>query len=371
MAGASLVIPILPVFLSHKGISPSGVGLTISVIFVAMVLIQFPAGYLSDKFGRMPILIFGLGTYAFGAFALLSSPPFSLFLVFRFIQGLGSGSFIVGVNSFVGDVTPIEFRGRAYGVIAGSQMGAVSIGVFVGALIGYKNINEIFALTAVMSLIAVPITFLSTSKKHLLTIPNYATQIKSIYRSRIFIAAVIYNVTFGAIAGMYETVWSPLLFNRGASGFEIGISWFSFGIPYLTLSWQAGKLADKMDRRFLVVSQQIIGGGFAIFYVLLPGVIPLITLGIVEAVLVVPGSPAMQSLLTEATPKEMLGKVQGITMTIYVATQAIFALTSGIFWEINISLPFFFTGFFVIFITPLSIIYLRREKGRLQLKQRS
>ena len=74
--GASSVLPLLPVYLRHKGSSVALIGVTMAAFFAAAVVVQYPLGRLSDRVGRRTIQIAGLITYAVGSvlFAFISVP---------------------------------------------------------------------------------------------------------------------------------------------------------------------------------------------------------------------------------------------------------------------------------------------------------
>jgi DHA1 family bicyclomycin/chloramphenicol resistance-like MFS transporter len=81
----------------------------ISAYFAGMGLALLPYGPASDRFGRRPPLLFGLGIYVIAAFAAAFAPNFGVLLALRFIQGIGAASTRVIAVSMVRD----RFGGRA------------------------------------------------------------------------------------------------------------------------------------------------------------------------------------------------------------------------------------------------------------------
>ncbi len=64
---------------------------------------QIVYGTLSDRFGRRPVLFFGLGIYVVASFAAALAPTFEVLLAWRFIQGVGAAATRVIAVSVVRD----------------------------------------------------------------------------------------------------------------------------------------------------------------------------------------------------------------------------------------------------------------------------
>jgi DHA1 family multidrug resistance protein-like MFS transporter len=70
--GVGSVLPILPLYLRERGSSYALVGIIVGANLVAQFIGQYPAGRLSDRFGRAPLMVGGLvvASLAITAFAL-------------------------------------------------------------------------------------------------------------------------------------------------------------------------------------------------------------------------------------------------------------------------------------------------------------
>ncbi|MFT6292118.1 MAG: DHA1 family bicyclomycin/chloramphenicol resistance-like MFS transporter [Ilumatobacter sp.] len=73
--------------LEARNISPAVTG---TVYFAGMAIGQLVAGVMSDRFGRRPVLVAGLGLYGLAAIASALAPTFGLLLAARFVWGLGA-----------------------------------------------------------------------------------------------------------------------------------------------------------------------------------------------------------------------------------------------------------------------------------------
>ena len=113
--GATAVLPLLPVYLEHRGSSAALVGITMAAFYAAALLVQYPLGRLSDRIGRRKIQVGGLVTYAAASvlFAVIGTPLLALF--FRALQGCGAGIVDVANAATIAEVVPESHRGRAFG----------------------------------------------------------------------------------------------------------------------------------------------------------------------------------------------------------------------------------------------------------------
>ena len=57
--GIGLVSPILPQYAKTFGVNMTMIGMLITIFGLARIIVDIPAGKLTDKFGRRPILIVG------------------------------------------------------------------------------------------------------------------------------------------------------------------------------------------------------------------------------------------------------------------------------------------------------------------------
>lgn len=96
-----------PVYALRNGLSLSMVSIIIPAFAFGGIISQVPLGILSDRIGRRPVLLIGLGggMLAFTGAALLSTSAIAIMIMF-FVGGIFSGSlFSLGV-AYMSDLTP-------------------------------------------------------------------------------------------------------------------------------------------------------------------------------------------------------------------------------------------------------------------------
>ncbi len=340
--GASAMLPLLPLYLRDRGASDTLVGAVMASYFVGALALQYPAGRMADRIGRLPVLLAGLGAFALGSLGfLLPSSPLAA-LVWRALQGAGAGAAEVAALAMVSATVPLVRRGRAFGSIYGGQIGGMAVGPIIGSLLGVAHMSAIFAVGALSALVAcVPVVALPEIRRHQTTPAGTATgRLRRPSLNRSLIGALLTSASIGLVFGVYEACWTLLLSGRGAEQWQIGLSWTLFSVPFVVMSKPAGWLADHLDRRWLVGTSVSSSIAFCTIYPFLNSLDWLLALGAVEAIGLAIGLPAAQSLLTQGSAPDEVGRVQGMFSTAETGSVALSAAIGGSLFAVATWLPF-------------------------------
>jgi DHA1 family tetracycline resistance protein-like MFS transporter len=236
----------------------------------------------------------------------------------------------------------------------------MAIGPFIGGLAGLAGMKWVFLLAAAASTAAiVPILAFLPSSRPARAALEAVTHRLQLWRNRSFLGVAVAFLTVGVVVGVYEVCWSLLLTLRGATTWQVGISWTLFALPFAVMSFPAGWLVDRFDRRFLVGIAVAGSGVFAAIYPSLHSVALLIGLGSVEAVLVALGAPAESAQLAQSVPSSELGRAQGAAASAQTAATAVAAGVAGTMFALHPWLPFV-SASALIFIAVAVIAFLWR-----------
>lgn len=342
--GASAVLPLLPLYLRAHGTSDAFVGTVMGAFFVAGVLTQYGAGHLTDRIGHRPVIVGGLALYAAASLGFLAAVGSGGYIGLRALQGVGAGAVQVASLALVGLVVPLERRGRAYSAVFAAQLAGMAIGPLAGSVAGVDHLRWLFVVTAALSLAAViPVT----AGTHISAVDTGTAHDadEPLTISRALVGVALIGVAGGLVTGVYEACWSLLMHSRGAAAWQIGLSWTLFALPFALFSPIAGRLADRLDRRWLAAVAVVASSGFAALYPFLTSVRLLVGLGAVEAVGVAIAFPAAQSLLSQAATARTLGRAQGFFTTAETASIAAAAAVSGALFGVARWIPFVAASF--------------------------
>src|SRR5262245_40831379 len=87
-----LLVPALPMLATTFGRDISIAQMTVSLYMVGIACSQIIMGPLSDKFGRRPVLLAGLGLMVAASVACIFAETLPQLIVARFLQALGGAS---------------------------------------------------------------------------------------------------------------------------------------------------------------------------------------------------------------------------------------------------------------------------------------
>lgn len=156
MLGMFLILPIFSVAARQLpgGDNYTLIGIAFGAYGLTQALFQIPFGVASDRFGRKPVIVFGLLLFAAGCFMAALADDIYWVIAGRILQGAGAIS--AAVTALAADLTRDQHRTKIMAMI-GSSIGLVFAGSLVLAPVLYAAIglSGIFVLTGLLSLTAI------------------------------------------------------------------------------------------------------------------------------------------------------------------------------------------------------------------------
>src|SRR5262247_3574826 len=138
MAPVTMPVPVLRELVHDRfAVSELWTSLFMSINMVGALVAAPLVGALADRIGRRRAILSGaLGLDALCFFALTAKIPFALFLGVRFVEGCAHIAALSMLLAAASAALPPERRGRAMGLVGGSMMLGVTIGVPLGGFLG-------------------------------------------------------------------------------------------------------------------------------------------------------------------------------------------------------------------------------------------
>ncbi|SDC29154.1 multidrug effflux MFS transporter [Belnapia rosea] len=140
-----MYLPAFPAIAAGLRTDAATVQKTLAAFFAGMAIAQLAFGPLSDRFGRRPPLLAGLGIFVLGSIGCALTGDAGWLSVWRFVQGLGGCAGMVTARAILRDVTEgtatIRLMSRLMLVVTLAPILAPSIG---GLLLGWGGWRAIF-----------------------------------------------------------------------------------------------------------------------------------------------------------------------------------------------------------------------------------
>ena len=163
MLGLFMLFPVMSVYGSeYTNSTPFLIGMAIGIYGLTQALLQIPFGYLSDRFGRKPILIIGLCVFFLGRVLAANTSNIVVLVIGRALQGGGAISAVL--MAFLADSVSENNRAKANALV-GFQIGvAFMLSLLIGPIISSKvGLQGLFWSIAFLSIVAM---ILVLSLKH-------------------------------------------------------------------------------------------------------------------------------------------------------------------------------------------------------------
>jgi MFS family permease len=214
LLGIFLMLPIFSAYaVRYPGASAPLAGLAFGIYALIQCIFQIPLGWASDRWGRKPVLIFGLALFCLGSVACALAQSIGGLILARALQGTGA----VGSVAFaaLADLTRPSVRTQAYTItgiaIGASFMIGLLAGPFLAAHIGLNGLFYVLASLAFLSMILAAVSFPKEQRGGQTETAMALGPILTDKRLRpIFIAAFVLSFALNLFFFTYPLSWTDL-----------------------------------------------------------------------------------------------------------------------------------------------------------------
>jgi len=131
----NIYLPALPAVQQAFDASVSDVQLTLSVALLAFAAALLFYGPASDRFGRRPVLLVGIGLFLLGTLLCLVAPNLELLIIGRAIQSTGMAAGFIISRAIVADLYPTEKMARMIAYLTMVMVVGPTVAPFIGGLL--------------------------------------------------------------------------------------------------------------------------------------------------------------------------------------------------------------------------------------------
>ncbi|MBV9559408.1 MAG: multidrug effflux MFS transporter, partial [Bradyrhizobium sp.] len=192
-----LLVPALPMLASTFGRDISVAQMTVSLYMVGIALSQATMGPLSDRFGRRPVLLWGLGLMVAASVGSIFAQTLPQLIVARFVQALGGAGGLVISRAIIRDLYSRERTASMISLVIAVMMIAQMLSPLTGGLLetafGWRAI--FYVITAAAILVAVAIAFaLPETRRDRLAGGGFRGDVGTLFTSRAFVGFMLCQV---------------------------------------------------------------------------------------------------------------------------------------------------------------------------------
>jgi MFS family permease len=273
--GYGIMIPTLSVHAHSLGANHAEVGFIVSAFAAAQMLTQIPMGRLSDRIGRVQLVVIGFVCVAVAATLYnFASTPFQ-FIVLQALAGVGSGCLWPPLMAMLTDSTSTSERGRIMGTFNTMFFLGIGLGPLAGGFIAsYFGRIAVFNVWAAVALLGALMCWLalkeSARRAEAVTAGPVAGGSPALIKPGFwptFVAACVVR-SRGGVCSSFNNALLPLyavaLFE--ATPAMIGSLMFIHGIGLAFFNIPGGMVSDRWGRRMPAVLGSLVATAGVLWY---------------------------------------------------------------------------------------------------------
>ncbi len=331
MTGFGIIFPIFARRLDEFGSGVQGLGLMVMSFALAQLVASPFMGALADRFGRRPLILVALGSFAMANIGFLFATSTTALIIVRALEGALAAGLFPATMGVVADIVPEKERARWVGIVMGSYGAGFIFGPVMGGVL-YDGWG--FAVPFIVSAIIALIAFIAAIILVPETRPGRARQREKLRRRRAAAMSPVQKESLWASLPKPLYIFSLLLFvdfviifafafiepqmifyfydDLGWTTIQFGVVVGVYGLAIVIGQVWFGRLSDRFGRRPIIVLGLLLN---TIFYAGLVFVtwFPLMLLitiiaGMGEALVM----PALSAFYLDLTPEQHRARIMGI-----------------------------------------------------------
>jgi predicted MFS family arabinose efflux permease len=337
-----IISPILPQIGEQLGIADTLLGTLVTAYSLTLGLFAIISGPISDRIGRRRILLMGAGIMVVSLTCHALVVDYLSFLSVRVFSGVAGGILSGAAVSYIGDYFPYQRRGWAVGwVMSGSAFGqilGIPMGVVLAGRFGFRAPFYLFAATMALTFVLLWLRLPQPPVRRRVERLTLSGAVRDYWdmmkRREIAAAAAAFFLVFLGFSTyiVYLPTW--LERNQGFSPNQIASLFLVGGVANVLTGPQAGRLSDRVGRRFIVLLS-CVGLFFTMLAttVLIRGTWVAYPLFFLVMILVAMRVSPFSALLTALVPDHNRGSLMSLTVALGQVGFGLGGAVAGFFYS--------------------------------------
>ncbi len=340
--GFGLVVPIVPALVLHlSGLGASGASVWVGILLTAFAVMQFACapilGAMSDRFGRRPVLLMSLAGICVNYILLAWAPSLMWLFIGRMIAGATAAN-AATATAYIADITPPKERSSRFGLVGASFGIGFVVGPALGGVLGAYHLRLPFIAAAVLAgcnvlygLFVLPESLPKVHRRKIdWTRANPLGSLRVVMADRnIGRLAIAWGCVWFALGALQTTF---VLANQLRFGWNTQHNGLALALAGLGSAVVQGLLVRRIVPVLGERRSALIGMSLSVCAYLLIALAPfgwVVLLGIMVQSAGAINNPAIQGLVSAASPADRQGETQGALSSVQGLTAIVSPLIAG------------------------------------------
>jgi DHA1 family bicyclomycin/chloramphenicol resistance-like MFS transporter len=270
-----MLVPALPMLATTFDRDISVAQMTVSLFMVGLALSQIVVGPLSDRYGRRPVLLGGLGLMVAASVGASFAASLPQLIAARFLFALGGASGMMMSRAIIRDLYSRDRIASMISLVIGVMMIAQMLSALVGGLIevnfGWRAV--LYVITAMSILVTLFIALALPETRRAVDRVNrngFRADVKTLFTTRAFIGYVLCQMLASSLIFTFAGGGPYIVITQmGRSSAEYGAWFATTGLAYLVGNLIGVRVAPRHSISNLIwfgLALQLAGAGMNVVW---------------------------------------------------------------------------------------------------------
>lgn len=148
--GIGLIVPVIPTLMNEMNLSGATMGYLMSAFSITQLIVSPVAGRWIDRYGRKKMIISGMIIFGLSELLFAVGTHVSVLYVSRCIGGVSAAFIMPAVTAYVADITTLEQRSKAMGLVSAVINTGFILGPGLGGFLAEIDTRMPFYVAAVL-----------------------------------------------------------------------------------------------------------------------------------------------------------------------------------------------------------------------------
>lgn len=332
-SGYGVMFTMLDDWRSEYGIQETGLSMIIAVGFFTSFIAQLTIAPYADRGHARKLMTVGMAANAAGALIMAFGSSLPMFLLGRFVMGVGAGIAIPAIKRIV-IVSDPENMGGNLGRGVSIEVGGFAIGPVIAALtVDSINLAAPFILIAVLITIAgVIISRLNITETAIedRTAERFAIDL---LKNRAVLGSILVGVALYVMIGVYDSLWVIIMDDLKAPHWVGNAGVALFGLPWIFFGALGGRIAQKHGPLRVSAFGLALGSLYMTSYGFMTMPYLMLGVGLTQSMLDSLTVTGIGVAVAQATPPERQAGASGLLGGLQTLMGGVAAMSAGTMYE--------------------------------------